>query len=72
MDHASQYPTKMPSAFPTQTPPFDIELYARKVTGVDALSDMPPCLVPIHERRLPQRPRAMALLLEALLNPPRT
>jgi hypothetical protein len=72
MDCASKFPTVIPSSFPTETPPFDIEIYARKMSAIEALSDMPPCLVPIHERRLHQRPRALAVLLEALLTPPQS
>jgi len=51
-------------------PPFDLAAYARSMTGAEAMSDMPPCLAPIHEKRLNHKPRALAALLEALLTPP--
>lgn len=54
---------------PTQMPPYDVAAYARSMTGAEAMSEMPPCLAPIHEKAVDSRPRALAALLEALLAP---
>lgn len=61
---------KRMSNCPTEMPPFDLAAYARSMTGADAVSDVPPCLAPIHGTIPAPRSRALAALLEALLNPP--